>query len=346
MSVPQPFTELNVTNHSVATHNAISSSLPNIPLSLQISLGIIKTARVNMEIFNKQIRQKQRLLYVAYFRQCIQPQLQSLSIPQDLYDLCFHFFELDLVSLLHSDPVIHSKMSPSSISSPSTMTEKDCCLFARSLRDQKEYHIASTILEWLIAANPQSAHLHNAIATVFQRWSLYPEAENAYKRAIALEPSTNAFRYNLGLLLEKEEKYSDALAQFHSASAVDSKEAEYVFESAYCFQRLHDLDSATSLYLQAMQMRPDRAIYAEYYALYLCQEFDDLSAATTYCVAPKVHVHFDGLSCTDPLLIDPADSRCTSNQNVHGLFQCPGILRNRWSSSRAAGRFTIRTPAV
>ncbi len=63
----------------------------------------------------------------------------------------------------------------------------------------------------------------------------------------------NVYRYNYGLLLEKEEKYAMALEQFSLAYASDN-ESEYLFESAYCYQMLRDFTSASAKYQKCIEM--------------------------------------------------------------------------------------------
>jgi len=61
-----------------------------------------------------------------------------------------------------------------------------------------------------IELDPDSAHAHDNLATVYSEKKLYREALAEYLTAIRLEPESATAHYNLGVLLTSQRRYAEA----------------------------------------------------------------------------------------------------------------------------------------
>ena len=66
-------------------------------------------------------------------------------------------------------------------------------------------------------AEPDNAEASGRLGMILEAHTMYGPAEQAYRRAIALEPNEFAWKYYLGLTLRDESKLEEALAAFTDA---------------------------------------------------------------------------------------------------------------------------------
>jgi tetratricopeptide (TPR) repeat protein len=94
-----------------------------------------------------------------------------------------------------------------------------------------------------------------------------PDEALAYlEKAHAIQPENNEIdstarlvRFEYGLNLEKEGRWSEALAIFRRLRDEDNESADYFFHEAYCRQHLWDYPQAIELYKQGLRLDPQAA---------------------------------------------------------------------------------------
>eukprot|EP01083_Nonionella_stella_P089308 249169_1 len=241
-----------------------------------------KSIKIDVETI-KPIIIKQRLLYDGYIRTQV-VQIVIDYIPNDILHLIFKFFNIDIELLCLE--IQDAKLVPHcSRYDHQILNMRSLYKSASILRKQRQYFVANEILMILIAFNSEKAKYFNERGLILKLWGELREAEVCYRRAIELKPSSSTQRWNFGLLLEEQEHYAYALEQFMKAKELDrgnKKQSEYIFEIAYCHQKLNNFDCATEHYLKAIAMDATKPKYYIYYADYLCSDLKDFSQSKKY----------------------------------------------------------------
>eukprot|EP01084_Bolivina_argentea_P187965 323665_1 len=225
----------------------------------------------------KPIQTKQKLLFYGFIRIKI-TQIILDYIPNDIVNLIFEFFKVNInqlcVEIKHSNTFTEI--------SDKYLTMKTLYKSASMLRKQHNFFIANEILSILTQLNHEKAKYFNEKGLVLKLWGELTSSEICYKRAIELKSTSCTQRWNYGLLLEEQERYAEALEQFQCARRLDihkKKHCEYIFEIAYCYQKLKDFDNATINYLKAIELEDGKAKYYIYYADYLCCDLNNFEAS-------------------------------------------------------------------
>ncbi len=105
-----------------------------------------------------------------------------------------------------------------------------------------------TRLRAALAAAPDSPILHLLLGDMYQIAENLPEADAAYRKAIALAPGFAKPRTNLGLLKLAQNKPAEAARLFESALAHDPQNTELLFFRADAQRQSGDLTGAIATY--------------------------------------------------------------------------------------------------
>lgn len=103
---------------------------------------------------------------------------------------------------------------------------------ARQMLQAQHYAAAKEMLFQLLKINPADASAQNDLGIVYWRENKLPEAETAFRRAVALDPFQDRARYNLGVLLEKLKKHNEAYEQFKVGALNASRSQVEKFNAA------------------------------------------------------------------------------------------------------------------
>ncbi len=103
------------------------------------------------------------------------------------------------------------------------------------------------------------------------------KAHRVQPQNTAIDHAARMVRFEYGLELEKEGRWSQALDIFERLRGEDDQVADYLFHEAYCQQHLWDYQQAIELYRQGLTLDPHAAwarinLAACYYALALYDE--------------------------------------------------------------------------
>jgi tetratricopeptide (TPR) repeat protein len=89
-----------------------------------------------------------------------------------------------------------------------------------ALRGQTDPLQSESRLKSLIAANPDSAHLHFALGNQYAAMVRWPEAQSAYFKAYSLDPDNPDFSFNLAVSLDQLRQGKLALEYYRRALAL------------------------------------------------------------------------------------------------------------------------------
>ncbi len=85
--------------------------------------------------------------------------------------------------------------------------------------EQGQTNIALDELKQAVAADPNFPDVHNLRGLIFMRLNDFPQAEDSFRRAIALKPRDANTLHNYGWLQCQQGRYADALRLFDQAMA-------------------------------------------------------------------------------------------------------------------------------
>ena len=119
--------------------------------------------------------------------------------------------------------------------------------------------------------DPKSTAAWNYLGIALARMERLTEAENAYKKAIAVDAFYAKTHSNLGNLYLKENLFDKAIAAFQRANTIDSTDTVNWLNLGLAYRKKGDLNGAIVSYRKAAQCAPDDAepwsrlgyIYAE-----------------------------------------------------------------------------------
>ncbi len=123
------------------------------------------------------------------------------------------------------------------------------------LLDEGKSGEAVELLEGLTGKSP-SPTLLDLLGDAYTQTKNLPKAEQAYRKALELDPSELSHQRGLGQTLLAEEKYSDALAVYQKLSDLMPDDADVYLRIAQIYRELHQLDKAEETLLKARQYSP------------------------------------------------------------------------------------------
>src|SRR5258707_7683708 len=123
------------------------------------------------------------------------------------------------------------------------------------LLDQGKSADAVALLEGMTNRAP-SAALLDLLGDAYTQTKDLPKAEQAYRKAVELDPSELSHQRGLGQTLMTEEKYSDALAVYQKLADLMPDDADIYLRIAQIYREMHQLDRAEESLLKARQYAP------------------------------------------------------------------------------------------
>ena len=114
---------------------------------------------------------------------------------------------------------------------------------------------AVTLLEGITAHSP-SGVLLDLLGDAHTQAHELAKAEQAYRKAVELDPSELSHQRGLGQTLLAEEKYAEALAVYQKISDVMPDDSDVYLRIAQIYRELHQLDKAEANLVKARQYAP------------------------------------------------------------------------------------------
>jgi tetratricopeptide (TPR) repeat protein len=106
------------------------------------------------------------------------------------------------------------------------------------------------------AEDSSSPDLYDMLGDAYSQQKDWPQAEEAYRKAIEQEPDEPTHRQGLAQALIAQNKYRDALAQFKKLSELQPATAENYVRMAEIYRRLGQFDQAQSSLQRAKELAP------------------------------------------------------------------------------------------
>ncbi len=123
------------------------------------------------------------------------------------------------------------------------------------LLDQNKSDEAIQLLQAVTAHSP-SPVLYDLLGDAYTQTKDYSKAEEAYRQAVALDPSELTHLRGLGQTLLSEEKYPEALSVYQKLADVMPDDADVYLRIAQIYRELHQLDKAEENLVKARQYAP------------------------------------------------------------------------------------------
>jgi tetratricopeptide (TPR) repeat protein len=123
------------------------------------------------------------------------------------------------------------------------------------LLDENKAEEAIQLLESTTARTP-SATLYDLLGDAYTQTKDYTKAEQAYQKAVELDPSEPNHLRGLGQSLLSEEKYRQALSVYQKLVDVMPDDSDNYLRLAQIYRELHQLDKAEESLMKAKQYAP------------------------------------------------------------------------------------------
>jgi tetratricopeptide (TPR) repeat protein len=123
------------------------------------------------------------------------------------------------------------------------------------LLDENKSDEAIKLLETTTAHSP-SPVLYDLLGDAYTQTKDYSKAEEAYRKAVELDPSELSHLRGLGQTLLSEEKYPEALSVYQKLADLMPDDADVYLRIAQIYRELHQLDKAEESLVKARQYAP------------------------------------------------------------------------------------------
>ncbi|HMD42988.1 MAG TPA: tetratricopeptide repeat protein [Candidatus Acidoferrum sp.] len=123
------------------------------------------------------------------------------------------------------------------------------------LLDENKSDEAIQLLETATVHSP-SPVLYDLLGDAYTQTKDYAKAEEAYRKAVDLDPSELSHLRGLGQTLLSEEKYPEALTVYQKLADVMPDDADVYLRIAQIYRELHQLDKAEENLVKARQYAP------------------------------------------------------------------------------------------
>jgi tetratricopeptide (TPR) repeat protein len=123
------------------------------------------------------------------------------------------------------------------------------------LLDENKSDEAIKLLDTATAHSP-SPVLYDLLGDAYTQTKDYTKAEEAYRKAVELDPSELSHLRGLGQTLLSEEKYPEALTVYQKLADVMPDDADVYLRIAQIYRELHQLDKAEENLVKARQYAP------------------------------------------------------------------------------------------
>ena len=110
-----------------------------------------------------------------------------------------------------------------------------------------------------LAIKPDDADAHYNIGTVLQKQNKLEEAIEAYSKALAIKPDDADTHYNIGIVFHGLNKLEEAIEAYNKALAIKPDYAAAYYNMGIVFQKQIKLEEAIEAYNKAIAIKPDHA---------------------------------------------------------------------------------------
>ena len=106
------------------------------------------------------------------------------------------------------------------------------------------------------ASGSNSAALYDLLGTAYAKSNNFPGAEEAFQRAVTLEPDEASHRKGLAQALLSDHKYDQALSQYERLAKIEPDNPENYLRMSQVYRHLNQLDKSESNLMQAKKYAP------------------------------------------------------------------------------------------
>ncbi|MBN2180258.1 MAG: tetratricopeptide repeat protein [Deltaproteobacteria bacterium] len=110
-----------------------------------------------------------------------------------------------------------------------------------------------------VKKSPGKARCHNNLGRSYYREGIFEEAEQEYKKALALDPEYFHAYNNLGSVYASMEKYDEAIEQYQQGLSVNPGSSDLWYNIANIYKVSGYIDEAIQHYQQALSLNPNEA---------------------------------------------------------------------------------------
>ncbi len=104
--------------------------------------------------------------------------------------------------------------------------------------------------------NPKDAEVHANLGVVFQKQKRYSEALAEYQKAESLNPSNVNTKLNIATLFQEQKRYNDALNIYNQILKTQPNNVSVLIYKAECLKALNKNDDAVSTFKAALNLDP------------------------------------------------------------------------------------------
>jgi predicted Zn-dependent protease len=158
---------------------------------------------------------------------------------------------------------------------------------SRTLGDLAQPVAAEGEARVLIAQRPADPHSWSALATSLRAQSRVPEAEMAYRQALAVDPDHTFTRADLAGLLLDTDRPEDAL-EVLEASVPRTKSFPRLFALGRAYAQLYRIEESEAAFAAAIEMEP-RHTQAQFYLARVRHMLGDTNFSRDIATAVKTH---------------------------------------------------------
>ena len=106
------------------------------------------------------------------------------------------------------------------------------------------------------ASGSNSAALYDLLGTAYAKSNNFPGAEEAFQRAVTLEPDEASHRKGLAQALLSDHKYEQALSQYERLTKIEPDNPENYLRMSQIYRHLNQLDKSENNLMQAKKYAP------------------------------------------------------------------------------------------
>ncbi len=135
--------------------------------------------------------------------------------------------------------------------------ETHCSLIGEVLGGAEMHAESAEFLQRMTLSHPKAAHLYHNLGISYLRLRKFPEALEAFKRAVELKPYSELSLTMAGSVLKELGKIPEALEFHGAASRMNPKSALVLYNLGNALQAHGELKGALQAYSQALELNPD-----------------------------------------------------------------------------------------
>ncbi|MDH7513026.1 MAG: tetratricopeptide repeat protein [Clostridiales bacterium] len=122
---------------------------------------------------------------------------------------------------------------------------------------REDFEGAASILDKMIARNPDDANAHYLRGMIFFKKKMLPEARAKFVRTTELAPSFAGAYHQLGLIHREQGEQEKALEYYHKAAELDPKSGESLYNAGLILFEMNQISEALTLFEKALLVKPD-----------------------------------------------------------------------------------------